>query len=277
MQAPPELAKPAEDAWWAVRKILSENQRFLIAKKNFMEQSNALQPRSQLQPAGAIALGSLLDANALITLYVEDRQLVMIVYDAEYGRLLWQHKQALNPAQPMNEQLVTTAQKLTNQFIASIPYQGFVIVDPLIGQPSYKDKKKIFAKVEMGLNSEVNIGDEAQFIRVQAINFDPVFLEGGRVEVYAEGRVTEMDREVATVEITRMTKDRLRESALVRFPKEMARLQNYYLGKDRLATMAENILASDMVSVQTQVKEYKPLTAAVVFIANIAVFILLAL
>lgn len=276
MTAPAEYLDAADKAWWAVREELTSKARFLVASTQFLKQKDVYQARSELSPADAITLGSVLDANALVTLILQDRKMTMFVYDGEYGRTLWRMTASLNPAVPVPDQLTSVAQKLTQDFIASIPYQGFVITDPIIGKPVYKERKKTLVKVDVGLNSQVNVGDPVQLVRVETVNLQPLFLDGGRVEVFAEGHVVQVDRKSVVVEIERSSKDNIEELAAVRFPKELARLQEQLHLKDRLKTVNSNVLATEMNPTQERVREYKPLVLAVTFIANLAAFLLLA-
>jgi len=276
VSSPPEHQDAAEKAWWAVREELTNNARFLVASTQFLKQKDVYQPRIELSPADAITLGSILDANAVVTLYLRDRKFNMVVYDGEYGRMLWRESAALNPALPINDQLQSVAQKLTQDFVASVPYQGFVVVDPIIGKPTYVERKKTYAKVEIGLNSKIAVGDPVQVIRVETANMKPLFAEGGRVEVYAEGKVVEVDRKTAKVEIERSTTEPIQELSAVRFPKEIERLHEQSRLKDRLKTVNAHVLATEMNPLEEQVRERKPLVVAVTFIANLAAFLLLA-
>ncbi len=276
MRAEAEHSAAAEDAWWAVREELTINHRFLVASKNFLKQKDVYQARGELSPADAITLATLLDANALITIYLEDRTLKMVVYDGDYGRVLWRFESQLNPSIPMDEQIAPAARKLADDFIASIPYQGFVFVDPLVGAASFRDKQHVFVKASIGLNAAVAVGDPVNLIRVEAVNFQPLFFEGGRVDIYAEGVVTDVEREVITIQILRSNKDKIKEFALVRLPKEATRLQDQIRLRDRLKNINANVLSMEMNPVEEQVREWKPLAAAVTFIVNLAAFLLLA-
>lgn len=271
------LTKAADEAWWAVREVLTENKRFLVASKTYLEQKDVYQTRSELSPADAITLGTLLDANALVVMFLQDRKLVMVVYDGDYGRTLWRHDLTFNPAIPAQDQLVLMAKKLTSDFIASMPYQGFLIVDAIRNAPTYTEKRRVFLKIQIGLNSQVTVGDEVQLVRVEALNFQPLFLDGGRVEVYAEGKVVSVDRDVAEVELNRKSREPIKEFALVRLPKEMNRLQAQFRLQEKLKNANPAVLAPEMSPLKQQVREWKPLVAAVTFIVNIAAFLLLGI
>jgi hypothetical protein len=268
----------ADDAWWAMREFLTGNQRFLIASKHFLIKKDVYQPRSSLSPADVIILGKLLDANALVVTYLEDRDLHMVVYEGEYGRVLWESEVMLHPSLPIKTQLGKAVMKLTADFIASIPYQGFVVIDPLIGKPTYLDGSVLTAKVNIGLNSKIEPGDGVQFIQLFSKNLDPLFGEGASMVITAEGRVLRVENEIATVEISRARdlKD-IRELSLVRFPKEFKRLsENLSTGDSLERKISPEIYGPELRELKKQESEKKPLMAAITFIANIAVFLLLA-
>src|SRR5690242_6478693 len=81
IKAGQELAPIAEEAWWELRETLTRDHRFLVASKNFLMQKDVYQARRALSPADAIILGKLLDANALVVTFLEDRTLRMHVYE----------------------------------------------------------------------------------------------------------------------------------------------------------------------------------------------------
>ena len=162
IKADPELASIADDAWWEQREVLTKDKRFLVATKNFLMQKDVYQARSVLAPADAIILGKLLDANALVTTWLDDHTLNMRVYEGDYGRPLWQQQLVLQPSLPVAEQLQPAVVKLTQDFIASIPYQGFVVIDPLKGRPIYQEGRRLLVKGEIGISAEVDVGDPVQ-------------------------------------------------------------------------------------------------------------------
>src|SRR6185503_6700203 len=79
----PEFQQVADEAWWELRETLTRDKRFLVASKNFLMQKDVYQARSALTPADAIILGKLLDANALITTHLDERNLTMRVYEGD--------------------------------------------------------------------------------------------------------------------------------------------------------------------------------------------------
>jgi hypothetical protein len=273
-----DLAPSAEEAWWAVREVLTENQRFLVASRNFLIQRDVFQPRSELKPADAVILGKLLDANAMVTTFLEDRVLSMRVYESEYGRVLWAHDFNLHPSLPISDQLVGAAKKMIYDFIASMPYQGFVVRDPLKGGASYKEENKTLAKISMGLNANVSLGDKVQFVRLYHDSVKPLFTPDTAPEVIAEGVVTTADRDSAVVEIQRVSPNTpVREFTLVRLPREFQRLRDSYaLNQTVKGTLGTEYYSPEVTAVQQEVAERKPLVMSLAFIANLAAYLLLA-
>lgn len=273
-----DLEPLAETAWWEMREALTKDKRFLIASKNFLQQKDVYQERAALSPADAIILGKLLDANGLVTTYLDDRVLHMAVYEGEYGRPLWEHKLTLQPSLPVAEQLQPAVLKLAQDFVASIPYHGFVVLDPLKGKVVYPQGRRTLVRAEVGLQAEVDVGDAAQLIRITSDSIKPLFVSGARQEVFAEGHVIERDRENVTIELDRLTKaDKIKEGTLLRLPRELKRLEQLYAIRDSLGTKIDPIFFSPgMTSAKQKVQESKPLVTSLAFIANIAAMLLLA-
>lgn len=278
IKTPPEFQQMAEEAWWELRETLTRDRRFLVASKNFLMQKDVYQARAVLSPADAIILGKLLDANALITTFLDDRILYMKVYEGDYGRLLWEHQISLQPSLPVAEQLKPAVVKLIQDFIASIPYHGFVIIDPLRGRPVYQEGRRLLAKVEVGANAEVDVGDQVQLIRIASESIKPLFTQASLIEVFAEGRVVEHTGEILVVELDRLNRaTSIQEGTMVRLPRELKRLQQTFAMQDSLKTKIDpEFLSPGMTSAKQEVAELKPLATSLLFIANLAAFLLLA-
>lgn len=274
----PELAPIAEEAWWELRETLTRDKRFLVASKNFLQQKDVFQARASLSPADAIILGKLLDANALVTTYVEDRVLYMKVYEGDYGRPLWEHQLVLQPSLPISEQLQPAVVKLAQDFIASIPYNGFVVVDPLKGRPLYQEGRRLLVRAEVGAGAEVDVGDPAQLIHIYSDRLKPLFTHGASIEVYGEGRVVEHSRESVVIELDRLNRETVvNEGALVRLPRELKRLEQLYAIQDSLKNKIDpEFFSPGMTAAHQKEEERKPLVTSLVFIGNIAAFLLLA-
>jgi hypothetical protein len=274
----PELQQIAEEAWWELRETLTRDKRFLVASKNFLQQKDVYQARGVLSPADAIILGKLLDANALVTTYVDDRVLYMKVYEGEYGRPLWEHQLVLQPSLPIAEQLQPAVVKLAQDFIAAIPYNGFVVVDPLKGRPMYQEGRRMLVRAEVGAGAEVDVGDPVQLIRIYSDHLKPLFTHGASIEVFAEGRVVEHSREFIVVELDRLNRaTAIQEGTLVRLPRELKRLEQMYAIQDSLKNKIDpEFFSPGMTAAKQKEEETKPLISSLVFIGNLAAFLLLA-
>lgn len=278
IKADKAVSSQAEEAWWQVRELLTQNKRFLVASKNFLVKKDVFQARGELTPADAIILGQLLDAQALVTTFLDDRTLLMKVYEGEYGRLLWQQEIKLHTSLTVAQQIAPASRKLILDFMSSVPYQGFVIVDNLIGQPVYQQENRWYFKADVGSSSQAQVGDEVQVVKIISDRLKPLFDDGANIEVFAEGRVVGKDREFVTVEILRTTDQKLiSESSLIRLPKEYKRLRESFAINDSLTRKINpEYFSPEMTPLTQEAREYQPLAAALSFIANIAIFLVLA-
>lgn len=267
----------SEDSWWQMREALTKDQRFFVASRRFMINRGVFQARKSLKPADVIILSKILDAQALIVTYLEERTLRMKVYEGENGYLLWEADAEMHPAIPIADQLIRTGSQLVNSFVLSIPYQGFQIVDDLIGKPVYDDDNVKLAQVFIGSTSQIQLGDRAQWIQVTGDVGQAFFNNATRVTVIAEGKVRAIKGDRAIVEIEKL-KDLadLKENALVRFPKEFNRLKDLYTTGDRVSNLSPEYLSSEIRNVKELNQTHNPTASALAWIINIAAFILLA-
>jgi hypothetical protein len=274
-----DRTKAVEEAWWQTREELSSTRRFLVASKQFMVKNEAFQSRSSLEPADAIVLGRLLDAHALVVGELNNRTLSMTVYDAANGFILWSKTTELRVTTAASDQLPKAAKKLIGDFIASVPYQAFQSVDPLIGRATYSDGSSTLSQIDVGLESAVQVGDAVQWVRISYESNKPVFQGGGKITAIAEGRVVKVAQGIATVEITRaVRRDLIKEFSLVRLPREVERLQDKFAIKDNelKSTTDLTLLAPEAAPMETVRKERKPLLTTGSVLASIAAFLLLA-
>jgi hypothetical protein len=271
----PRDADAGEKAWWKVREELTANKRFLIASKQLMVRKDVMTPKKEIDRASAVLLGKHLDAEALVTGSVKDRELKMSVYSALTGSLLWTQKLALTTAQPVSEQLESASVKLIRDYVASIPYQGFLIVDPLIARPIFDEGSVRKAKVEVGIDARVERGDPVQWIQVR--ENAPVYQSLSNLLVVAEGNVIEIDRGIITVEIKRLKDPRLIvEKSLVRLPKEAIRLAETMSLKPKGSGISPEIIVAEMRAAQPDIQKHKGFVATGATLGSILAFILLA-
>ncbi len=278
IQVSSEYRDEADKIWWQLREWLTKDQRFLVASKNFLVQKDVFQPRGELSPSDAIILGKVLDAHALMTTVLKDKKITMRVYDGDYGRLLWEKSLPLQPSIPVHQQLEPFIKKLARDFLASLPYQGFVVKDALNNEVVFRAGSALGLKVDVGAESQVEVGDQIQVIRLISQSFKPLFMGNGQIEVIAEGWVVSVNKNVVQVDLDRSIDPRLiEEGSLVRVPKEMKRLKESFALQESLkATVDPEFLSPRILELKRQEAERKPLITSLGFIANLAAFLLLA-
>ncbi|OQW53392.1 MAG: hypothetical protein A4S09_07270 [Proteobacteria bacterium SG_bin7] len=278
IQVPEEFIQASESAWWDVRERFTTNKRFLLASKYFMQKKDVFQPRGSLTPADAIILGKLLDAHALVVTFMVKNTLKMVVYSGEDGSLFWRQQLALHQSVRVSKQLSKAAVSLANDFIASIPYQGVQIVDPIVGQSTFDENGKTYAKIEVGAKTKIAEGDQVQWVRLTRINLEPLFGEGGRLSVFAEGRVARLDGIHAIVELLRAKNvAQLNEGDLARFPLELKHLKDELAMEEELQRRIEpEFISSDIATLNSQRNKDRPLASSIAWISGILAYLLLA-
>lgn len=267
----------SEEAWWQMRENLTKDQRFFVASRRFMVNRGVFQPRKELKPADAIILGKILDAQALVVSFLEDRTVRMKVYEGENGTVLWEGNAELHPAVPINEQIIKTSIQLMSAFVLAIPYQGFQVMDELIAKAIFEEDGKKMAWVFVGANSKVNPGDGVQWVQIESQHNKPLFSSTGKVSVIAEGIVKNIRGDRVLVEIEKMrSPEDLKVDSLVRFPKEFQRLQELYANQDKGSSLSQEYLTGEMKEASQFSKDHNSTSTALAWILNIAGFILLA-
>ena len=277
-EAPVEHAVSAQDAWWQTREELTRSPRFLVASKQYVVKSDNFIARGTLEPADVILLGKLLDAHAIVTGRLDGRKLAMKAYDSSNGVLLWRQDYQLHPSIAIQDQLPSAARKVIADFIASVPYQAFQIVDPLIGAAMYEEGNLKLAQIDVGISGGAQINDPVQWIRIDSESFKPLFQGGARIDAFAEGKIVKIERGIATVEMMRMEKgSSIREYDLVRLPREYDRLQQQFAIQEGLrSSPAPGLLAPEAAPMEAMIKERRPLAAVISWVASVAAFLLLA-
>lgn len=274
----PENQELADEAWWQMRELLTEGQRFLVASKQFLIRNDVLQARESLEPADAILLGRLLDSHALMVSILENRVLKMKVYDGLNGVLLYSQEARLHPSVAIKDQLVKVARLLVADFMASFPYQGFHMIDPLIGRAVYEEGDILLAQVDVGVKSKIEAGDPVEWIQMSGFTTQALFQGGAKVSAFAEGRVVKVEQNIATVEVVRATKGAaFKEFQLVRFPKEAQRLKAEFSYKEGMRnTIESSLVAPEINPMESLKKERRPLMTTLSIVGSIAGFLLLA-
>ncbi len=274
VEAPEGLSVAADQTWWKMREALTQNKKFLIASKQFLVRKDVFQPRSELSISDAVLLGKLLDSHALITTSVRQKNVTLSVYSGQTGVLLFTTTTAMNASVPAAQQLENIVLRLTRDFIASIPYQGFQIIDPLVGKAVFEEAGRPMAKIDIGANSGIAAGDTVQWIQLGGAA--PLFQEGGQITVIGDGEILKVEGEIATVEIKRVTDEKLlKERALLRIPQEAKRIEEALLSKGSGNKRAPELVVAELVTSNPESAKSRPLLSALSSIASIASLILL--
>lgn len=267
----------SEDAWWQMRETLTREQRFLVASRRFMINRGVFQPRRTLKAADAIILGKILDAEALMTIYLDSRTLRMNVYQAEDGSKLWESSLELHPALPVADQLIRASQKMVQDFLLALPYQAFQIVDEVVGKPVFEVGDKKRAWIFHGGSSGLEHGEAIQWVEVRADAGGAFFNSNVRTQVIAEGRVISIKGSHAEVEIEKVRDPKdLKENALIRLPREIEKLKAQYMGDEKGSALSAEYLSSEMKSPSEFNKGHHPTSTALAWLGNLAMLLLLA-
>lgn len=261
----------AEDAWWQSREILAKDQKFLVASRRFMINRGVFQARKSLKPADVIILSKILDAQALVTTWIEDRRLKMQVYEGSIGMLLWQSDYEFHPAISINDQLIKASTQLMNNFLTDIPYHGYQVIDPIIGLAVYEKNDKKFAQVFVGAQAVVPVGDPVQWMTAEGN------LNSLKVTIVAEGTVLRQMNDKIEVEINKLKSvDDLFEGALVRLPNQLKKQQEERIGEEKGSNLTAEYLSTEIKNAEDFNKKTNPTVTALSYILNFAGFLLLA-
>ena len=266
----------AEDAWWQMRETLTKDKKLLIAAKRFMINRGVFQPRRALKPADAIILGRLLDAEAIVVTYVEDRTVRVKVYDAESGYILWEEDAQFHPAVPVNDQLIKVTSKMMSDFIDGIPYQAFTEKDESTEKYLFESAGKKFARIFVGGAETAQIGDLVQWISVSGDPSLPLF-QNARIKILADGVIQEVTGDHALVELKEAADlDHITADSLVRFPRDMSKSKDLLVNEKGVNVWDGNYLKEGLKPVREFNKETHPAATGIAMFVNIVLFVLLA-
>lgn len=274
--SPSSLSQQAENAWWDVRGELTKNRRFLVASRHFLEKKEVFQKREQLEPADVLVLSKLLEAHALVTCYMTTDRIYLSVYNGQSGWLLWESSLPFDKDLPLKEQVKDLALRLTRSFVASVPYQGFVVNNGNTGKVILFEGDIKTLSIHVGVNTRIQPGDEVQFLRLQRRGMEELFKNSGEREIYGRGRVIKVEGELVTAELLYLEEGaNLQEYSLARFPQEARRLaRSAGVLKDPSLQLAKQIQGQ-----KNQEKEKSKggaLITALAFVGNALLFFLLA-
>ena len=170
--------------WWNVRDNLASNKLFLVATKNFLEQKDLFQARGKIKTADVVLLSRLLDASALISLELQDRNFYFRVYSAEDGLLLWHKEYKLESSLPVQSLIEKVSLEASNDFIKNISFDGFLIRDTNSGQLSWQESGTWYAKVMLQNKENIKVGESLRFVYLKRNNTESLYTaETGMIDL----------------------------------------------------------------------------------------------
>lgn len=276
-------ARSFDDAWWQVRDELTSTGRFVVASRAFLQKNDSFQPRGQLTTGDAVILGRYVEAEALMTMDLRDRTLTVAVWESNDGTLVWSQSVELHPSVLLREQIAKVARALVREFIASFPYQATTLQDSFSRQAIAVEGGKRKVRVAVA-NGSVTVGDSVQWVAVSRDNLDPLFQGGAKVDVIAEGTISEIQDRMVVVELTRAAESRqIRAGTLVNLPKEQARLKKLANSRDSATSAAvisllaaESAIDPEAKQLERKKDESGPFATTLSLIGSLAVILLLA-
>jgi hypothetical protein len=287
-------AKGLDEAWWQAREELTQTGRFLVASRVFLQKNDAFQPRGRLTAADAVILGRYVEADALMTMTLERRVFTLSVWDTQEGALAWVQSVELHPSILVREQIAQVARGLVKEFIASMPYHGVVLQDPLAKRPVFEEGGAKLLRLKVGSYTGYAQGDVVQVVQLSRLNMEPLFQGGIRTAAVAEAKILRLKDQTLTVELTKVAPEiSFQAGALVVIPSESERLKAWAKPRDSmnqsaivsvLATSAagehglseEAAVQPEALQAERRKDESGALATTLSILASLAVILLLA-
>lgn len=176
-----------DELWWQARSITAQDLRFTVATRRLMINRQVLAPRGELKTADAVLLGRILEADALISMYIKDAKAWVKVYRSEDGLLVWQGEQAFNPALSLKDQTLGLFSGLIKRFIVSVPYIGYQVNNPISGEIMDTSETHALVYIQTG-GVELEIGQRIQWGEL-IVSQLPLFLSERKLNILVEGEV----------------------------------------------------------------------------------------
>ncbi len=266
-----------EEAWWQMRESLTRDQRFFVASRRFMVNRGVFHSRMNLKPSDVIILGKILESQSVLISYVKDRKLFAVAYDSENGFKLWESEYLFHPVLPINDQIIAASQKLVEQFLASFPYQSFqVVVDE--AKNIVPEEGKNYAYIFSPYEFDLKVGENVQWVHIEADPSFSLFAQGLKVNVVANGQVVEVKDRTAKVMIENQNSFLdFKDGAIVRVPRlEALWKEQFGAQEEKTSKLSYEYLASELSPNKVNAKEHNPTSTALSWIFSMAGFILLA-
>lgn len=243
-------------AWWKAREMLTKEKKYLVASKQFLIKKDVFQPRKTLTPRGVKLLGNMLNADVLITAYIDGRRFNFEVYLVQNQKLFWRKSIQMSGSARITQQLTQVTQRVVQEMLAVIPYQAYTIEDPIIGKTVYEEAGQKLALVDVGLNQEMKVGTNVQWINV--IVPPSGKLSQCKIAIVGEGSVSRVRKGVVVATLDRVTDlSAITPKTLVRIPKQAAKLVEAYTSQAGSAPLQPDIIPTIINPVSPESDEAK--------------------
>ncbi len=255
-----------------IKERLDENGRFSILPLEEITKQN-ISASYKLKPSKVILISEKLNADIIIRTHLKKKKLTMKVYFKNDGQLLWTQNILLLSSKLNPSNLKPSLNKLVDDFLASIPFQTFQILDPLIGKTIYDEGEVRLSKADIRHLQHVKKNDPVQWIEIQRINSKPLYQGGSRINILAKGQIMKIKDKIGVLKINQAKDIKLlKKHTLISFPKEKERLiKTSSLDPENISL--NQITNEDLKSIGP--KKTKKLLSILLAVGNILAFVLL--
>ncbi len=266
-----------QSSWKKIKENLIYDRRFsIIPLEDISKKNISYLYKVKKKPLKIISILKEINTDVIIIANLKNKNLIMKAYSKNDGQLLWSQT-TLSSSSLKSSNFISSIQKLINDFSSSIPFQGFQILDPLIGQITYDEGEAKLTKADIGHFHHIKKGDSVQWIEIKRVNSKPLYQGGSKINIIAKGHIIKVINEIAILKINQARNiNLLKKYTLISFPKEHERLIKYFALNSKNRTLNQ-IINKDLKPVSSKNKEIKKSLSNLLTIGNILAFILLAL
>jgi len=206
---------------------------------------------------------------------LNDQVLKMFVYDSVYGGRLWSGELILNVSIPVKDQLVSEGKKLVGDFIASIPYQGFV--DKLNDQNTVSiDDSEPYFYGYFPVVKFIEVGERVKVLKIRRDNFNQLFGSLNSSVIIAEGNIVNKNGNHLKIKLDKVVDvEQIVQGELLSISKEQKRIRDLFeLEKNK--ALEDAVYDPKIKNVYNKKDEVTPLVSALSFLGTLAIFLLIA-
>lgn len=261
----------AEEAWWKMRELLTQESRFLVATRRLMINRGVFQGRRLLKPADAILLSKILDADLVFASFIQDRIFHINVYEGDSGQIFYSRKIDFHPAIPIKEQVSKITTQGVKDFLSYLPYDGYIVKNDLKGTVFSTDGE-VFSQAKIFDSSRLKEGDPLQVVRIRRPSANQF-----EVEVVAEGEFLKVEgKGISLIKLIQFKDmNSVSENSFIRVPSFRVQSQGA-LSQDTSANLTTEYLTKELKTKQELEKNHSATTSSVWWLVNLAAMVFLA-